>query len=78
MVRQVLSARVADVLGGSGCIVDDGPPPPPPQAALDAVFRMPSGGPETEEQATGAREGRGGAQRVESSGRHVRLRMSEI
>jgi hypothetical protein len=45
MARQVLQ-RVGDALG-----LGDSRPPPPPQAALDAIFRMPSGGPETEEQA---------------------------
>ncbi len=49
MVRQVLQRAGADVLEQLGLHRDDGPPPPPPQAALDAIFRMPSGGPETEE-----------------------------
>jgi hypothetical protein len=51
MVRQVLQRAGADVLERLGLHRGDGPPPPPPQAALDAIFRMPSGGPETEEQA---------------------------
>jgi hypothetical protein len=51
MVRQVLQRAGADVLERLGLHRDGGPPPPPPQAALDAIFRMPSGGPETEEQA---------------------------
>jgi hypothetical protein len=50
MVRQVLQRAGADVLERLGLQRGDGAPPPPPQA-LDAIFRMPSGGPETEEQA---------------------------
>ena len=78
MVRQVLQRAGADVLERLGLHRGDGPPPPSPQTALDAVFRMPSGGPETEEQQREREKAEEAHSASNPSGRHVRLRMSEI